>query len=163
MGRVERLTDLVYGSLAAIKTEPTIVLRYMEHLGGVALLCALLARKRGLDAEICQAAGLLHDLWLYRKGFPITPEERKLHGEYGAVLAREMTERAGGFSEGEIQIIRAMVFNHNYKEETHGEYDELLKDADAFAHLLTNSEYDKTYRYFGRGDRVLSELGLAET
>jgi len=160
--RLESLSGAVYNKLASLQTVETVTWSYiyMEHLANVSILAALLARKRGLDAELCQAAGLLHDLWLYEKGFPMTPEEHRMHGEYGSVLAREMLGENGGFSGDEIEIICRAIFNHNYKDAEHGEYDELLKDADAFAHVLKNTAYDRKYQYHGREKKVLDELGL---
>ena len=35
------------------------------HLDGVAMLCAFIGLKRGLEVEICRYAGILHDLWLF--------------------------------------------------------------------------------------------------
>jgi len=155
---MENLTEAVYNHLSALHTPHPV--RYMEHLGVVSALAALLARKRGMDVDVCQAAGLLHDLWMYKKDFPMTREEHRLHGETGSFLAREMLRENGGFSEDETEIVCRMISNHNYKEETHGEYDELLKDADLFAHLLKNSDYDKKYQYHGRGIKIIEEFGL---
>lgn len=128
------------------------------HFEGVAILCAFIGLKRGLDAEICKCAGLLHDLWLYRHGFPC--ELHSQHGYFGSELARELLIENGGYSEDKIDIICRMVHNHNDKHDIHDEYSEALKDADALHHYLNNSDYDKKYNYYERDKQILDEFAI---
>jgi HD superfamily phosphodiesterase len=146
----ERLHDLENGQ------EQTAI----EHLYSVSLLCGLIAMKRGLHVEVCQCAGLLHDLWLYCQ-LPLKPGEHQRHAEFGGVEARGILESIGEYSADEIDLICATIHNHNDKNLIHGEYDEALKDADALAHYLRNSAYDRKYKYEGRHVKILTELGIA--
>jgi HD superfamily phosphodiesterase len=131
------------------------------HLDGVAMLCALIGLKRGLNLEICRCAGLLHDLWLYCN-FPLQKGMHERHGHFGSDLARELLIKNGGYSEDKIKIICTMIYNHNDKGIVHDEYSETLKDADALQHYLNDSDYDRRYRYFGRDSKILDEFMIAK-
>ncbi|CAG7618117.1 HD domain-containing protein [Paenibacillus allorhizosphaerae] len=130
-----------------------------QHLYGVSIFCGLIALKRGLDADICKSAGLLHDLWLYRH-LPLSVDEHRKHGEYGSIEAREILQSIGSYTECEIETICTMIFRHNDKHIIQDDYDEVLKDADALTHFINDSAYDKKYRYYGRHRNVLDELGF---
>ena len=103
-----------------------------------------------------QMRGLLHDLWLYRHGFPCDIHYQ--HGYLGSELAREILLENGGYSDEQIKIICRMVYNHNDKNEVHDEYSEALKDADALSHYLNGSNYDKRYNYHGRDIKIFAEF-----
>jgi uncharacterized protein len=137
------------------------------HLYGVSALCTLLALKRGLDPELCSAAGMLHDIWNYKVGD--SPE----HGQLGAVEARKILEESDNFSPEETVLICTAIAHHSDKQAINRVMDELLKDADVFQHYLYNpSKYahalagqvspltrDKSMRE-QRLERVLAELGI---
>jgi len=106
------------------------------HLYGVAQACALLALKRGLDAELGTIAGMLHDLWTYKTG-DLT--DHRWHGQRGGRLAREMPSGLDCFAEGEIATICQAIARHDIKGEVHGAYDELLKAADVLQHYVYNT------------------------
>ena len=131
------------------------------HLYGVSILCSLIAMKRGLNAEICKSAGILHDLWLFLN-MPLSPAEHAKHGMYGSDEARELLKSMGAYTDIEIDTICTMIDRHNEKNVIDDEYDEVLKDADALQHYLNNSEYDKKYRYNERQIKVLDEFGVAK-
>jgi uncharacterized protein len=124
------------------------------HLYGVAQACALLALKRGLDAELCTIAGMLHDLWTYKTGDPTD------HARHGAPLAREILSGVGCFSEGEMTTICQAIARHSLKHEVHGIYDELLKDADVLQHYLYNTLLEPTIKDRARLAALRKELGL---
>ena len=128
------------------------------HLDGVAMLCAFIGLKRGLDVEICKCAGLLHDLWMYWHGFPLEGDLHGRHGYLGSDFARYVLLENGGYSNEQIEIICRMVYNHNDKNEVHDEYSEALKDADALQHYLNGSNYDKRYNYHGRDIKIFDEF-----
>ena len=125
------------------------------HLFSVAQHCALLAAKRGLDAELATAIGLLHDVYSYRTGVL-----NDLHGPNGAEMVRVAFKRelSGVFTEEEQILIRSALYHHSDKAHVHDAYDEVLKDADLMNHWL----YDvSAFRW--KSDRLLNlvnELGL---
>jgi uncharacterized protein len=100
------------------------------HLYGVAEFCALLALKRGLNAEIGIVMGMLHDVWTYSTG------DATDHAKQGAPIARGILSDLGGFTEDEIATICSAISHHSAKGKVHGDYDELLKDADVLQAYL---------------------------
>jgi len=126
------------------------------HLYGVAQACALLALKRGLDAELCTVAGMLHDIWVYKTGDPAD------HGRRGAPLAREILSGLDCFAEDEIATICEAIAHHRIKGEVHGAYDELLKDADALQHTLYNTQIPPIEKERARLVALWSELGIEQ-
>lgn len=133
------------------------------HLYGVSAVCLILALKRGLDGELCAAAGMLHDIWNYKVGD--CPE----HGPLGAVEAEKILRALGSFSEAETSQICEAIARHSDKESVDGEMAELLKDADVFQHYLYNPRifaaahgaHDLVKPAQARRlHRVLAELGL---
>ena len=132
-----------------------------HHFCGVAVLCAFLGLKRGLDADICKCAGLLHDLWLFLH-FPLEYEMHRKHGYIGSELAQKILAQNGGYSEQQIEIICKMIYNHNDKDTVDDVYSETLKDADALEHDLNQSDYDKKYNDHGRIEKILDEFMIKE-
>lgn len=128
--------------------------RGFVHLYGVAQACALLALVRGLDAELCTIAGILHDLAIYKTGDPTD------HGRRGAVLAREILSVLGCFTEREIATICEAIAHHRIKGEIHGAYDELLKDADVLEHTLYNTRLAPIEKEQARLSALWAELGI---
>ncbi len=138
------------------------------HLYGVSAICALLALRRGLDPEICTAAGMLHDIWNYQVGD--SPD----HAALSAVEAQKILAAQGSFSPAEIEAICYAISRHSNKEAIDGEMAELLKDADVFQHYLYHpgmfeasaprSAWESsptTPVRLQRLERVFKELGLA--
>jgi len=101
------------------------------HLSGVSSCCVLLAASRGLDAEIGAVSGLLHDIYRYKTGI------HAFHAHNGAEMARVVLKyMKNQFTEDEKQIILSAIFHHGDKNDIHGDYEELLKDADTLAPFL---------------------------
>ena len=109
---------------------------------------------RGLDAELCTVAGMLHDLATYKSGDPTD------HGRRSAILAREILSDLGCFTESEIAIICGAIAHHRIKGEVHGAYDELLKDADVLAHTLYNTQLPPIEKERARLSALCTELGI---
>jgi uncharacterized protein len=158
--RFERLAEIVFEKLHSVNSRQLDLA--ILHLYGVAILCSLIAMKRTLNNEICKSAGILHDLWLFLN-VPLTPNEHQKHGVYGSIRAREILNSMGTYTNDEIDRICTMIYFHNDKNVVNGEYDEVLKDADALQHYLNNSEYDKKYPYNGRQLKVLNELEITDS
>lgn len=133
MDRIERVRQVVDETLRGQQDEQERRCGFV-HLYGVAQACALLALKRGLDAELGTVAGMLHDLWYYQTG------DRADHGRRGVPLARQILSRLGCFAESEIVTICEAIAHHSFKDAVHGAYDELLKDADVLQHHLYNTQ-----------------------
>jgi uncharacterized protein len=129
------------------------------HLYGVSAVCVLLAFRRGLDPELCAAAGMLHDIWNYGPQFSIAVGPNPNHGSLGIPEARRILD-AAGFAPAEIKAICTAIERHSDKETIHGELDELLKDADVLQHYLYNPALKAILREDVRGVKILDELGL---
>ena len=67
MSRIKDLQKQVHRVLEKIEDEDK-RLKAVSHLHGVALAAAVLAKKRGENAELATMAGLLHDLYAYKSG-----------------------------------------------------------------------------------------------
>jgi putative nucleotidyltransferase with HDIG domain len=67
MKRSERVREYVAAVLQQSYV-PHRVWNEATHLLGVSQLCALLAQRRGLDAELAAVSGLLHDIFRCRTG-----------------------------------------------------------------------------------------------
>ena len=123
------------------------------HLNGVAQGCALLALRRGEDAELAIVAGLLHDIHTYATGNPID------HAHQGARMAGEVLNGLGMFEEAEIQTIRLAIYRHSDKAVVHRPFDEILKDADVLQHILYDPTFGASAYERPRFEAVLRELG----
>lgn len=98
------------------------------HLEGVAHYARHLAVKRALDPELCEIAGLFHDI-----ARELEPGCAK-HGARGAAIARDFLR--GILPEAQTETVCAMILHHPKKLDLHGPYEELLKDADVLDHVL---------------------------
>ena len=129
--------------------------RGFVHLYGVAQACAFLALKRGLDPELGMIAGMLHDVWRYKTGDPMD------HATLGSAEARTILLELGCFTQEEIDAVSQAVFHHCDKAAVHGDFDELLKDADVLQHYLYNTTL-KLPPFGPRLIRILDELGVEQ-
>ena len=103
---------------------------YYSHIESVASLCAMLASKRGENAELATMAGLLHDF------HTLMHPDSANHAEKGAVLAREVLEKLRITSAAETDLICTAIRSHNSKAATHSPFSEVLIDADVLHHRL---------------------------
>lgn len=124
------------------------------HLYGVAQACALIALKRGEDAELATTAGMLHDIYSYSE------MDIKDHAHKGAVLAREILTSLRITNDDETEMICDTIYTHSEKEAVHSNFNEVLKDADVLQQYLYNptveiwapekkNRYKKIKREFG--------------
>jgi uncharacterized protein len=109
-----------------------------------------------LDAELGTVAGMLHDLWYYQTG------DRTEHGRRGAPCAREVLSGLGCFTEGEIATVCEAIARHSFKDEVHGAYDELLKDADVLQHHLYNTQLPTIERQRARLAALRMEVDIGQ-
>jgi len=128
---------------------------FISHLYGVQRFCCLLALRRGLDADIAAACGLLHDIYQVTAG---TIEE---HALKGAVVAEEILRATALYSDDEISIITAAISNHSKKKKVHEPYDEVLKDGDVLDHCLCNPGFPVIEKEAARYEKLLIEFGCS--
>ena len=112
---------------------------FFSHFYSVSKFGALLALKRGLDPEIAQACGMLHDI------YQVTAGTTEQHGARGAIVAERILRETGLYSDEEITTITTAIHWHSKKRKFHGPYEELLKDADVMSHFFYNTDIPKKY------------------
>ena len=139
---VRRQADLPYRRAAYI------------HLYGVSTLCALLALKRGLDVQLAQVAGMLHDLSTYQRA------DSTDHDRLSALEARRLLDELGLFTPHETETICQAILHHRAKGEVHAPLDELLKDADVLQHYLYNTGLEQQANEEPRIAAIRAELGV---
>lgn len=151
MGRIEELHKKIDIIFTRINEKPP---KY-PHLIEVSQACALLALKRGENAELATMAGLLHDIAVLRNHEGVTGEN---HAALSANIAMEILLEMGLTSTEENEIICTAIKKHADKDTMDTGFDEVLKDADVFAHGLS----DITQRNFRgyRWDKVCREMGI---
>lgn len=135
MNRVEKLRFHIDEILFNINDNEERRCAYV-HLYGVAQYAALLALKRGEDAELATMAGMLHDIYTYAKS------DSKEHAHKGAILARKILSGLDITTSDETDKICNAIYNHSDKKTIHSDFDELLKDADVMQHILYNTSFD---------------------
>lgn len=137
MERFEQLKEKVYRFL--LERRPDQVNKAMSHMGYVAALAGLLGMRRGLNVELCQTAGYLHDTWLYLHA-PLDAAGLKRHAAEGAALVPDFMGEA--YTAEEIETVRRMIFNHDFNDQIDDSYSEVLKDADMLAHHINLCRFD---------------------
>lgn len=127
------------------------------HTYGVAGFCSIFAGKRGLNTELAYIIGLLHDVYAYYTGSYIC------HGQSGADMVRVAIRKMNIFSDDEKMLIASAIFHHSDKGNIHGEYDEVLKDADVLQPFINNSSFRVHYLAAQRLNKILTELNVNAT
>ena len=158
MGRIGELHKYINTIFTRINEMPPVY----THALGVSQACALIAVKRGENHELATMAGLLHDIASLRnhdvepyKIYGLTPQN---HAERGAEIAREILLELNLTSEQENKIICEAIRKHSDKNNIDTPFDEVLKDADVFAHGLGDIT-GKNFRG-DRWDKVCQEFGI---
>ena len=155
MSRIKDLQKQVHKVLEKIEDGDR-RLKAVSHLRGVSLTAALLARKRGEDAELAAMAGLLHDLYAFRSG------SYDDHARLGAEYARRLLDKLAMTTPEETDVICAAIGHHGDKGEVHGPMDEILKDADVIDHTLADPTKAIKSHEQARYAKLCGELGLSE-
>ena len=128
----------------------------IAHLHGVALAAAVLAKKRGENAELATMAGLLHDLYAYKNG------SYDDHAHLGADYARKLLEKLAITTLEETDVVCSAIWHHDSKAEVDGPMDEILKDADVIDHSLSDPMKEIKAHEVARYAKLRAELGLAD-
>lgn len=129
----------------------------LAHLAYSACIGAILARKRGLDMDMAQTAGILHDVWLHLHA-PYNDETVKLHAHEGAVMAADFMRDMGEYTEEEICTVVTMIENHDFTAQTDDPMSEIMKDADMLSHYLNASAAGSEDQFNPRAAKTLYEL-----
>ena len=124
------------------------------HLYGVAQLCALIALKRGENAELATMAGMLHDIYSYAK------MDTKEHAHKGAILAREILTSLQITNEDETKMICDAIYTHSEKGVAHSDFNEVLIDADVLQHCLYNPMFEIMEHEKNRYEKLKVEFGI---
>lgn len=125
-----------------------------NHLYGVSLAAALIAEKRGENAELAQMAAMLHDLAAYTSG------SYDDHAHRGAALAKEILEELGITSAEENEVICSAIYHHDDKLVVDGPMDEVLKDADMVHHCFNDPSKEVKDKEKARYAAFRKEFGL---
>ena len=155
MSRIRDLQKRVHRELEKIEDGDRRA-KAVAHLHGVALAAAVLAKKRGEDAELATMAGLMHDLHAYRSG------SYDDHERLGAEYAGKMLAKLAITTPEETEIICSAIRHHGSKAEVNAPMDEILKDADVIDHSLTDPTREVKEHEKGRYAGLCAELGLTE-
>ena len=150
MSRIKELQKYVHHVLEGNEKEA----KQIAHLHGVALAAAILARKRGENAELATMAGLLHDLYAYKEG------SYEDHARRGADYAEKVLRKLELTSPEETEIICTAIRNHDSKDEVNAPMDEILKDADVLHHSLGDPTGGVNEHEKERYAALCAELGL---
>lgn len=153
MNRIEKVREYVDSVLLNVTDAYVRRCGYL-HIYGVAQACALIALKRGENAELATIAGMLHDIYTYSTMDP------RDHAVKGAVMAREILASMQAFSDSEIDAICAAIGSHSDKRNKHCAFGEVLLDADVMQHCLYNPLFDVSEHERQRFEDLKSEFGL---
>ena len=127
----------------------------IAHLYGVSLAATILAKKRGLDAELAAIAGMMHDLHAYKSG------SYDQHAYLGADLARDILGKLELTSDEETDMICSAIYHHDDKLITDDSpMDELLKDADVIDHCFKDTSKPVKEKEQARYDKLCAEFGM---
>lgn len=153
MNRLEMLYQRVDAILRTVEDEAW-QRKFFVHLYGVAESAALLAKKRGLDAELAIIAGMLHDI------SAVTSGNYDDHCNLSADMARDILTEMEVFTPEEIQVVYIAIVNHDFRDRVDAPFDEMLKDADIlhpYLHSLSWPLNEPTKR---RLEQMTTELGI---
>ena len=118
--RIEILRRYIEDMYFDSKVEMKLRFCFIDHMSGVSQLCAMIALKRGEDAELATMAGLLHDIYT----FAYLDSEK--HAKKGAVLAREILCELDLTTEEETNMICSAISHHSKKKDSFSSFDEVL-------------------------------------
>jgi HD superfamily phosphodiesterase len=124
------------------------------HLYGVSLAATMIAKKRGLDAELASMAAMLHDLYAYKSG------SYDDHAHKGAELARQVLCELGLTDSSETDIICSAIYHHDDNFVSDSPMDEALKDADLIQNCIKNLSQPLNEAKKARFEKLCDEFGL---
>lgn len=126
----------------------------LRHMYSVSAFAAMLAKKRGLDAELATMTGLLHDI------HTLLADDPAKHAKRGSKKAKEILSDLKIVTDEELEVICTAIRNHAKKAEVHDEYSELIKDADVLGHYFANTALPVFDKDKERLNKLLIELSI---
>lgn len=153
MNRIEKVREYVDSILLNMSDIVERRCGYL-HLYGVSQACALIALKRNENAELATISGMLHDIYSY------STMDTKEHAHKGAIMAKDILNSLGIFSEDEVEIICSAIHNHSDKCSRYSSFTEVLIDADVMQHCLYNPLVEVDKHEKERFERLKDEFGL---
>jgi uncharacterized protein len=173
MSKIGKVNEYINAILARTSESLISYIGAYSHMQQVSHICSLLAVKRGENAELAAIAGLLHDIAyincydneMYKprdSNNKILEVNKVTHSDVSAVIAMEILTENNIVSHEESDIICRAIIRHNKGnlDNADNPIDDILKDADVFAHGLTSvSELINNFRG-QRWDKVCHELGV---
>jgi len=159
--RVEVLRNYIDELFLSKIQQPEIHLAY-AHLQNVSLASVIIAKKRGLDAELAAMAGMMHDIYSFFPGDPSHNEEtdNKDHAGLGSVIARRILNELKITTQEETDIICSGINRHSSKLRFHSSFDELIKDADVLATSLSNPTESVECYKIDRYNELMAEFNM---
>jgi uncharacterized protein len=156
MNRIEKVRESIDDLLFERKNIRNRLITH-THLTGVALLCGLIAKKRGANVELAVMTGLLHDLYSFiTEGVPPL-EDKVAKSNKDSDVAREILDRLEITTADETDAIcKAVCYRGT------GEYSELgqiLIDANLLQHAYHNPLLPIKYGE-QRVEELLAEFGI---
>ncbi len=153
MGRLKELRKYVNAELDKMEDADKRT-SAINHLYGVSLAATMIAKKRGLDAEIASMAAMLHDLHAYKTG------SYDDHAHLGADLTREILNELKLTDQAETDMICSAIYHHDDKLVVDGPMDELLKDADVIHHCMNDLSKEVKNKEKARFESLCKEFGM---
>jgi len=144
------IEDILFSSIEDIELRYI----YINHIVCVSQFCALIALRRGENAELATMAGLLHDV------YTLIYLDSEKHAKKGAVIARDVLNKLKLTTEEETDLICSAIHNHSKKKSTFSSFDEVLIDADVLQHSLYNITYPLIEKDRERFFKIVRELEL---
>jgi len=158
------VADLLLGGKLSDDKHDSSMLFELKHQHGAIQFGRVLARKRGLNEDVCAVAMLLHDISVGLTG------SYKNHAEKSAKLAKSMLGEYGLFSDNEVDLVIKIIANHSDKHIFSDDpYCEIGKDADIvdcflYPNVIEGYRFQKSPemfdKYVERARRVYDELGI---
>jgi len=167
MNRVEKLREYVDEVLLNKNNDRDRRMAYV-HLYGVAQACALIAKKRGVDIELAIMAGMLHDLYTYKRkdevrhlGMDAIQEVIKNHRVDGEIYLREVLPKLGLTTDYETNLICAAIQGrYDGEDEKISAMEKVINDANVIQSYLYNPINAEMNLDKKRLDCLLSEFGM---
>lgn len=147
------IEDILMDNIISDKYDMGFMIDDAMHVSTVSHLMYVLGLRRGLDPDISEVIGLLHDIGRIKN-----LDLSKTHGVTGAnYLMHSMSD----YYDCEIEVkslIVSSISNHSDKKSIHDPYSELLKDCDVFHRFLTGEYVSGKKHKDIRIKRVRKEL-----
>jgi len=124
------------------------------HLYGVSTFASMIAMKRGQNPELAAIAGMLHEYYVLKTGINEFP------GPNSAEAVRPIIRDIGMFTEEEQITVLRSIFYQNEGRQSHGPYEEIIKDANVLQLYFHNATYRKHESDKKRLRNVLGELKI---